>query len=91
AGSGGSSGGDQAAPGGGAQAAADASDAAAVVDPAETDPAKQNVAQSGGVTPAEVLGLIRWVLLGVLIAGGVAGLAGPVMMRLSARGAVSGG
>ncbi|MGW3288065.1 hypothetical protein ACWDR3_25875 [Streptomyces sp. NPDC001002] len=53
--------------------------------PSETDPAKQNVAQSGGSTPSEVLGLIRWVLLGVLVAGGVAALAGPVMLRLSAR------
>ncbi|MFE6177303.1 hypothetical protein [Streptomyces sp. NPDC056464] len=58
--------------------------------PTETDPAKQNVAQSGGPTPSEVLGLIRWVLLGVLIAGGVAALAGPVMLRLSLRGAGSG-
>ncbi|MFF4748714.1 hypothetical protein ACWD5R_02375 [Streptomyces sp. NPDC002514] len=59
--------------------------------PSETDPAKQNVAQSGGLTPSEVLGLIRWVLLGVLIAGGVAALAGPVMLRLSARRAAGGG
>ncbi|MGY5060637.1 hypothetical protein ACWDFR_42320 [Streptomyces sp. 900105755] len=57
--------------------------------PTETDPAKQNVAQSGGYTPSEVLGLIRWVLLGVLVAGGVAALAGPVMLRLSVRGAAS--
>ncbi|GGY91569.1 hypothetical protein [Streptomyces poonensis] len=60
-------------------------------DPSGTDPARQNVAQSGGLTPGEVLGLVRWVLLGVLIAGGVAGLAGPIMLRLSARRAVSGG
>ncbi|WP_150133555.1 hypothetical protein [Streptomyces hyaluromycini] len=53
--------------------------------PSETDPAKQNVAQSGGYTPSEVLGLIRWVLLGVLVAGGAAALAGPVMLRLSVR------
>ncbi|MFF7978095.1 hypothetical protein ACFZDK_03050 [Streptomyces sp. NPDC007901] len=53
--------------------------------PSGTDPAKQNVAQSGGATPAEVLGFIRWVLLGVLVAGGVAALAGPVMLRLSVR------
>ncbi|MFE9608676.1 hypothetical protein [Streptomyces sp. NPDC006012] len=59
--------------------------------PSETDPAKQNVAQSGGLTPSEVLGLIRWVLLGVLIAGGVAALAGPVMLRLSARRTSGGG
>ncbi|MEU9447580.1 hypothetical protein [Streptomyces sp. NPDC048277] len=59
--------------------------------PTETDPAKQNVAQSGGYTPSEVLGLIRWVLLGVLIAGGVAALAGPVMLRLSVRKVAHGG
>ncbi|MGW1215462.1 hypothetical protein ACWD5F_38115 [Streptomyces sp. NPDC002499] len=53
--------------------------------PSETDPAKQNVAQSGGYTPSEVLGLIRWVLLGVLVAGGAAALAGPVVLRLSTR------
>ncbi|MFG3296373.1 hypothetical protein ACGF3G_47285 [Streptomyces sp. NPDC048179] len=57
--------------------------------PSETDPAQQNVAQSGGSTPAEVLGLIRWVLLGVLVAGGAAALAGPVMLRLSVRRAAS--
>ncbi|MFJ3774225.1 hypothetical protein ACIPX0_21265 [Streptomyces sp. NPDC090075] len=57
--------------------------------PSETDPAKQNVAQSGGYTPSEVLGLIRWVLLGVLVAGGAAALSGPVMVRLSVRGAAS--
>ncbi|MGW1561077.1 hypothetical protein ACWCQ1_31765 [Streptomyces sp. NPDC002144] len=58
--------------------------------PTETGPAQQNVAQSGGHTPAEVLGLIRWVLLGVLVAGGAASLAGPVMLRLSVRGAAGG-
>ncbi|MER5944297.1 hypothetical protein ABT121_44265 [Streptomyces sp. NPDC001928] len=68
--------------------ASDASPASAA--PTDTDPAKQNVAQSGGLTPSEVLGLIRWVLLGVLIAGGVAALAGPVMLRLSVRGAGDG-
>ncbi|MET8983740.1 hypothetical protein ABZX85_50105 [Streptomyces sp. NPDC004539] len=45
------------------------------------DPGKQNVASSGR-TPSEVLGIIRWVLLAVLIAGGVAALAGPVLLRL---------
>ncbi|MBG0852927.1 hypothetical protein I2W78_14000 [Streptomyces spinoverrucosus] len=60
-------------------------------DPSETDPAKQNVAQSGGLTPSEVLGLIRWVLLGVLVAGGVAGLAGPTMVWLSTRRAAGSG
>ncbi|MEU1161957.1 hypothetical protein ABZ372_14955, partial [Streptomyces sp. NPDC005921] len=57
--------------------------------PSETDPAKQNVAQSGGYTPSEVLGLIRWVVLGVLVAGGAAALSGPVLLRLSVRGAAS--
>ncbi|SEE36898.1 hypothetical protein SAMN05216489_06362 [Streptomyces sp. 3213] len=60
-------------------------------DPTETDPAKQNVAQSGGYTPAEVLGLVRWVLLGVLVAGGAAALAGPVMLRFSTRKGAAGG
>jgi len=59
--------------------------------PTETDPAKQNVAQSGGYTPAEVLGLVRWVLLGVLVAGGAAALAGPVMLRFSTRRGAAGG
>jgi hypothetical protein len=53
--------------------------------PTETDPAKQNVAQSGGHTPSEVLGIVRWVLLGVLVAGGAAALAGPVLLRFSTR------
>ncbi|MBK3571816.1 hypothetical protein JHN47_50110, partial [Streptomyces sp. MBT62] len=57
----------------------------------ETDPAQQNVAQSGGHTPAEVLGLVRWVLLGVLVAGAAAALAGPVMLRLSTRRKTAGG
>jgi hypothetical protein len=73
-------------------ATADASNTAKPsVNPTETDPAKQNVAQSGGYTPSEVLGLIRWVLLGVLVAGGAAALAGPVMVRLSMRRGAAGG
>ncbi|MFB9467767.1 hypothetical protein ACFF45_35110, partial [Streptomyces cinereospinus] len=60
-------------------------------DPAQTDPAQQNVARSGGFTPAEALGLVRWVLLGVLVAGGVAGLAGPAMVWLSGRRAAGTG
>ncbi|MHB9859517.1 hypothetical protein [Streptomyces sp. YIM S03343] len=52
---------------------------------APTDPAKVNVAKSGGITPSEVLGVIRWVLLAVLVAGGAAALAGPVMLRYSVR------
>ncbi|MFJ1598504.1 hypothetical protein [Streptomyces sp. NPDC088261] len=46
---------------------------------------KKTVAQSGGVTPGGVLGAIRWALLGVLVAGGAAALAGPVLLRLSVR------
>ncbi|WOX12094.1 hypothetical protein [Streptomyces sp. N50] len=67
-------------------ATADASDTAhPSTAPTETDPARQNVAQSGGATPSEVLGIVRWVLLGVLVAGGAAALAGPVALRLSTR------
>ncbi|MFJ6613194.1 hypothetical protein ACIQPT_23270 [Streptomyces sp. NPDC091289] len=55
-------------------------------------PATANVSSGGpgGLTPSQVLGLIRWVLLGVLVAGGGAACAGPVMLRLSARRAVAG-
>ncbi|WP_158689557.1 hypothetical protein, partial [Streptomyces niveus] len=49
------------------------------------DPDKQNVAESGGLTPSTVLGIVRWVLLGVLVAGGLAALSGPILLRLSAR------
>ncbi|MFF7141450.1 hypothetical protein [Streptomyces nodosus] len=62
----------------------DTSDSAHPTAPGQ-DPAKQSVASSGGLTPATVLGIVRWVLLGVLVAGGVAALAGPVMLRLSVR------
>ncbi|MFF3754981.1 hypothetical protein ACFYYH_31810 [Streptomyces sp. NPDC002018] len=54
-------------------------------------PAKSALASSGGPTPGEVLGAVRWVLLGVLVAGGAAALAGPVLLRLSARRAATGG
>ncbi|MFE3514762.1 hypothetical protein [Streptomyces sp. NPDC059166] len=46
---------------------------------------EKTVASSGGLTPAEILGAIRWVLLGVLVAGAAAALAGPVMLRMSSR------
>ncbi|MDA5140688.1 hypothetical protein PEM37_04160 [Streptomyces sp. AD681] len=87
----GATGGGPSGTGAGGAADPDASAAARTANPTETDPAKQNVAKSGGITPAEALGIIRWVLLGVLIVGGVAGLAGPVMLRLSARRAAAGG
>ncbi|TRV79501.1 hypothetical protein FKN01_10135 [Streptomyces sp. 130] len=96
-GSSGSSGGSGGA-GGGAGGAADAGGGGADPDasraPAQAaggpgDPAEQNVAaRSAGLTPATVLGIIRWVLLGVLVAGGAAALCGPVLLRLSLRKAV---
>ncbi|MFJ9030060.1 hypothetical protein ACIRQP_16345 [Streptomyces sp. NPDC102274] len=52
-------------------------------------PAAKSELASGGLTPGEVLGIVRWVLLGVLIVGGVAALAGPVLLRLSARRAAT--
>ncbi|MFJ3581453.1 hypothetical protein ACIPPS_04320 [Streptomyces sp. NPDC090127] len=54
----------------------------------DTSP-KERLADSG-TTPSGALGVIRWVLLGVLVAGGAAGLAGPVMLRFSARRAAGG-
>ncbi|MFE4537281.1 hypothetical protein ACFRKB_19710 [Streptomyces scopuliridis] len=53
--------------------------------------AKSGLASSGGLTPGEVLGIVRWVLLGVLVVGGVAALAGPVLLRLSVRRAATAG
>ncbi|MER8069284.1 hypothetical protein ABTZ59_13450 [Streptomyces sp. NPDC094034] len=52
-------------------------------------PGSKSGLASGGLTPGEVLGIVRWVLLGVLVVGGVAALAGPVMLRLSARRAAT--
>ncbi|MGW0941884.1 hypothetical protein ACWD4O_04925 [Streptomyces sp. NPDC002623] len=47
---------------------------------------QENVANTaGGVTPKDVLGIIRWVLLVVLFIGGAAGLSGPIMLRLAQR------
>ncbi|MEU9358068.1 hypothetical protein AB0D35_08120 [Streptomyces sp. NPDC048301] len=56
---------------------------------AATSGQEEKVASSGGLTPADILGAIRWVLLGVLVAGAAAALAGPVMLRLSARKATA--
>ncbi|MFD3486242.1 hypothetical protein [Streptomyces sp. NPDC058665] len=69
---------------------ADADAAAPKVSATSPDPEKQNVAESGGLTPSTILGIIRWVLLGVLVAGGIAALSGPVLLRLSARKSVGG-
>ncbi|GGJ21216.1 hypothetical protein [Streptomyces brasiliensis] len=47
---------------------------------------QQNIAQARqGITPGEILGVIRWVLLAVLFVAGAAGLAGPVMLRYAQR------
>ncbi|WP_327273321.1 hypothetical protein OG609_15280 [Streptomyces sp. NBC_01224] len=51
-------------------------------------PERQNVAESGGLTPSTVLGIVRWVLIGVLLAGGIAGLSGPILLRFSVRKSV---
>lgn len=83
---GGAGGSGSAGPGG---ADPDSSDTATPTAPSSDDPGKETVAKSGGLTPSAVLGLVRWVLLGVLIAGGVAALAGPVLLRMSARRAVA--
>ncbi|WP_327369485.1 hypothetical protein [Streptomyces sp. NBC_01217] len=85
---------------GGAGAAAGVS-AADVADPDAADgaapsadpagPKRQNVAESGGLTPSTVLGIVRWVLIGVLLAGGIAGLSGPILLRISVRKSVRAG
>lgn len=38
-----------------------------------------------GSTPSQVLGVIRWVLLAVLVVGGVAGIAGPAVLAAAGR------
>ncbi|MFI0922900.1 hypothetical protein ACH4TP_03015 [Streptomyces sp. NPDC021012] len=38
-----------------------------------------------GSTPSQVLGVIRWVLLSVLVAGGLAALAGPAFLGIAGR------
>ncbi|MFE2290183.1 hypothetical protein [Streptomyces sp. NPDC059452] len=89
-GSGGSGGSDAGAPGGSGTAGADP-EASGPPDPAPTGPVEATNASAtgpGGLTPSQVLGLVRWVLLGVLVAGGTAACAGPVMLRLSARGRI---
>ncbi|MFG2428568.1 hypothetical protein [Streptomyces sp. NPDC048590] len=70
--------------GGGADASA-APDGSAPPGTSAGSGQEKTVASSGGLTPADILGAVRWVLLGVLIAGAAAALAGPVMLRLSVR------
>ncbi|MER7946059.1 hypothetical protein ABTY59_01545 [Streptomyces sp. NPDC096079] len=76
--------------GGGAGAGADAS-------PPPAGPASASGAGGGnggplagqpagtGTTPSQVLGAIRWVLLAVLVAGGLAALAGPTALGIAGR------
>ncbi|MFE5795860.1 hypothetical protein ACFQ8C_25255 [Streptomyces sp. NPDC056503] len=45
----------------------------------------QQLAGTTGTTPSGALGWIRWILLGVLVAGGVAGLAGPAVLGFAGR------
>ncbi|MPY30512.1 hypothetical protein FNH09_04055 [Streptomyces adustus] len=53
--------------------------------PASSGP-QQNIANpAAGITPKEVMGIIRWVLVAVLILGGSAGISGPLMLRLAQR------
>ncbi|MFF6789573.1 hypothetical protein ACFY9C_10885 [Streptomyces filamentosus] len=43
------------------------------------------LAATTGTTPSELLGLIRWALLGVLVAGGAAAIAGPALLGFAGR------
>ncbi|MGW2052736.1 hypothetical protein ACWCOZ_02245 [Streptomyces sp. NPDC001840] len=87
----GSAGSEGAAGGSGTDAPSASATPGAAADGGGSGPGKSVAATSGGLTPGEVLGIVRWVLLGVLVAGGVAALAGPVLLRLSARRAATGG
>ncbi|WP_328718876.1 hypothetical protein OHT52_04800 [Streptomyces sp. NBC_00247] len=68
----------------GASAASGASGAAAAGGTAAAVGATTATAGSG-TTPSELLGAVRWVLLGVLVLGGAASLSGPLLLRLSTR------
>ncbi|MFF4897120.1 hypothetical protein [Streptomyces sp. NPDC001068] len=48
-------------------------------------PQQNAAATRQGITPGDILGVIRWVLLAVLFLGGISGLAGPVMLRYAQR------
>ncbi|MEV1083582.1 hypothetical protein AB0I98_36095 [Streptomyces sp. NPDC050211] len=74
-------------PGGGADPGSSAPEASAPNGsaPPGSGP-QQNIAQAKqGLTPGEILGIIRWVLLAILFVGGAAGLAGPIMLRYAQR------
>ncbi|MFE2942923.1 hypothetical protein ACFXKG_28280 [Streptomyces sp. NPDC059255] len=94
-GSGSGSGGADATGGAGTEGGAAGPDGSASPGPSVSEsvsgPAKSNLASSGGLTPNEVLGVVRWVLLAVLAVGGAAALAGPVLLRFSVRRAGTGG
>ncbi|MGW4050437.1 hypothetical protein ACWENA_06360 [Streptomyces sp. NPDC004779] len=53
--------------------------------PAPSGPGERLAASATGTTPSQVLGRIRWILLGVLVAGAAAALAGPAVLRFAGR------
>ncbi|MEU0964707.1 hypothetical protein ABZ357_04385 [Streptomyces sp. NPDC005917] len=53
--------------------------------PPSSGPQQNAAATQQGITPGDILGIIRWVLLVVLFVGGASGLAGPVMLRYAQR------
>jgi hypothetical protein len=85
--SGGTATGGGAAGGAGGDATGSPSSAAAVKSSASpsSGPQQPVASSQSGVTPAEVMGIIRWVLLVVLFLGGAAGLSGPLLLRLAHR------
>ncbi|MFB8047164.1 hypothetical protein ACFC8F_38405, partial [Streptomyces hydrogenans] len=52
---------------------------------AGSDGPGRQLAGSTGTTPSGELGPIRWIVLGVLVAGGAAGLAGPAVLGIAGR------
>ncbi|MGW2957353.1 hypothetical protein ACWDGI_02540 [Streptomyces sp. NPDC001220] len=84
--SGGTDSGGQSAGGAGGDGTAHPSAAAVNSSASPSSGPQQPVANSrSGVTPKEVMGIIRWVLLVVLFLGGAAGLSGPLLLRLAHR------
>ncbi|MEU8567718.1 hypothetical protein AB0C51_04995 [Streptomyces pathocidini] len=73
------------APGGSSEGSGSGADRPGGGDSGKSPADQQNVAKSGGLTPSEVLGVLRWVLLGVLVLGAAAALAGPLLLRFSVR------
>jgi hypothetical protein len=53
--------------------------------PPSSGPQEKVAEAKSGFTPGGILGVIRWVLIAVLLLGGSAGLAGPLMLRFAHR------